>query len=226
MDFGYCRAKVKRYYFDIRRMKCSVFYWGGCAGNQNNFKSLEECNKYCSAAFEDNNYQQLPTTTTTANLPSHYHRERGERERDRDQYNHYQRIDSNVNRYDLTNYNYNQNYYNSNKNNINTNTNNNNNNNRINAYLPRGSSVSKSNPKSNIGYKNKSYLNNYGNNNVSISSATAPSTIGTVSASAATYSKLYKPSIYVNRASAEAKEVIDGIADGSSDDDLNREYDN
>ncbi|XP_065367602.1 tissue factor pathway inhibitor-like [Calliphora vicina] len=53
MDFGYCRAKVQRYYFDIRRMKCNMFFWGGCAGNDNNFKSIDECNDFCGAPYED-----------------------------------------------------------------------------------------------------------------------------------------------------------------------------
>ncbi|XP_075153911.1 uncharacterized protein LOC142227327 [Haematobia irritans] len=55
MDFGYCRAKLQRYYFDIRRMKCTMFYWGGCAGNENNFKSMDECNDFCSSAYENTN---------------------------------------------------------------------------------------------------------------------------------------------------------------------------
>lgn len=55
MEFGYCRAKVQRYYFDIRRMKCTMFFWGGCAGNDNNFKSIEECNQFCAAAYDDTN---------------------------------------------------------------------------------------------------------------------------------------------------------------------------
>ncbi|XP_053959874.1 uncharacterized protein DDB_G0283357-like [Anastrepha ludens] len=53
MDFGYCRAKVKRYYFDMRRMKCAMFYFGGCAGNVNNFKTLEECNRVCLDGYGD-----------------------------------------------------------------------------------------------------------------------------------------------------------------------------
>ncbi|XP_061398206.1 kunitz-type protease inhibitor 2-like [Musca vetustissima] len=55
MDFGYCRAKLQRYYFDIRRMKCTMFYWGGCAGNDNNFKTMEECNDFCSSGYEQSN---------------------------------------------------------------------------------------------------------------------------------------------------------------------------
>ncbi|KAM7361990.1 uncharacterized protein ACRADG_012856 isoform 1-T2 [Cochliomyia hominivorax] len=62
MDFGYCRAKVQRYYFDIRRMKCTMFFWGGCAGNENNFKTLEECNDFCTSAYENQFSNELVVT--------------------------------------------------------------------------------------------------------------------------------------------------------------------
>lgn len=59
MEFGYCRAKVQRYYFDIRRMKCTMFFWGGCAGNDNNFKSIEECNDFCTSPYEDHAHNDV-----------------------------------------------------------------------------------------------------------------------------------------------------------------------
>lgn len=59
MDFGHCRAKVQRYYFDIRRMKCTMFFWGGCAGNDNNFKSIDECNQFCTSAYEDQFHNEV-----------------------------------------------------------------------------------------------------------------------------------------------------------------------
>ncbi|XP_023309185.2 tissue factor pathway inhibitor-like [Lucilia cuprina] len=59
MDFGYCRAKVQRYYFDIRRMKCTMFFWGGCAGNDNNFKSMDECNNFCNSPYEDHVHNEV-----------------------------------------------------------------------------------------------------------------------------------------------------------------------
>jgi len=73
MDFGYCRAKVKRYYFDMRRMKCNMFFWGGCAGNNNNFESLEECTRLCVHDINDlyyntnkNNVNEPPTYTANS----------------------------------------------------------------------------------------------------------------------------------------------------------------
>lgn len=82
MDFGYCRAKLQRYYFDIRRMKCTMFYWGGCAGNDNNFKTLEECNDYCSTGYEQTNSivplkRERSETNSNANTKSNVLSSRG-----------------------------------------------------------------------------------------------------------------------------------------------------
>ncbi|XP_073822535.1 uncharacterized protein [Musca autumnalis] len=71
MDFGYCRAKLQRYYFDIRRMKCTMFYWGGCAGNDNNFKTMEECNDFCSSGYEQTNSIVPLKRERSENNPSH-----------------------------------------------------------------------------------------------------------------------------------------------------------
>uniref|UniRef100_A0A1I8NFU5 BPTI/Kunitz inhibitor domain-containing protein n=1 Tax=Musca domestica TaxID=7370 RepID=A0A1I8NFU5_MUSDO len=86
MDFGYCRAKLQRYYFDIRRMKCTMFYWGGCAGNDNNFKTMDECNDYCSAGYEQSNSivplkrersENNPNSNTNSNARSSNFNSRG-----------------------------------------------------------------------------------------------------------------------------------------------------
>lgn len=46
-DTGPCRALEPRYYYNSRDGVCDVFGYGGCRGNQNNFKTLEECEGYC-----------------------------------------------------------------------------------------------------------------------------------------------------------------------------------
>ncbi|XP_055386335.1 thrombin inhibitor hemalin-like [Condylostylus longicornis] len=48
VNLGTCRAKVPRFYFNLRRKRCEIFYYGGCGGNLNNFKTLEECEEICS----------------------------------------------------------------------------------------------------------------------------------------------------------------------------------
>ena len=52
-DIGPCRALIPRFYFDGE--SCVSFNYGGCFGNSNNFKTLQECESRC----------QAPTTTTT-----------------------------------------------------------------------------------------------------------------------------------------------------------------
>jgi hypothetical protein len=49
-DPGPCRARILRYYFDSKQRKCLPFYYGGCKGNANNFKSILECKTSCPAA--------------------------------------------------------------------------------------------------------------------------------------------------------------------------------
>ncbi|PAV59528.1 hypothetical protein WR25_16330 [Diploscapter pachys] len=44
---GPCKALIKRWAFDQKTKKCSEFGYGGCQGNENNFKTLDECKKTC-----------------------------------------------------------------------------------------------------------------------------------------------------------------------------------
>ncbi|XP_034430512.1 tissue factor pathway inhibitor a isoform X1 [Hippoglossus hippoglossus] len=45
--FGPCRGMVKRYFFESTSQECKHFYYGGCFGNANNFRSLAECQARC-----------------------------------------------------------------------------------------------------------------------------------------------------------------------------------
>ncbi|XP_075900241.1 tissue factor pathway inhibitor 2 isoform X2 [Nelusetta ayraudi] len=47
VDEGPCRAEIERYFYNTVKQKCEVFYYGGCQGNANNFKSYLECQKSC-----------------------------------------------------------------------------------------------------------------------------------------------------------------------------------
>ena len=47
-DIGPCKARIERYYFDVELGSCEIFFWGGCAGNQNRFKTRNECERTCS----------------------------------------------------------------------------------------------------------------------------------------------------------------------------------
>ncbi|XP_029496911.1 tissue factor pathway inhibitor a isoform X1 [Oncorhynchus nerka] len=44
---GPCRGLVTRYLFDNQSQECKHFYYGGCFGNANNFKSMKECQARC-----------------------------------------------------------------------------------------------------------------------------------------------------------------------------------
>ncbi|XP_061547759.1 tissue factor pathway inhibitor a isoform X1 [Phycodurus eques] len=44
---GPCRGLVTRYFFDSNSQQCKRFYYGGCFGNANNFRSIAECQAKC-----------------------------------------------------------------------------------------------------------------------------------------------------------------------------------
>ena len=44
---GPCKAAIPRYYHSTYTGKCEKFTWGGCKPNENNFKTLMECEKSC-----------------------------------------------------------------------------------------------------------------------------------------------------------------------------------
>ncbi|XP_071418385.1 tissue factor pathway inhibitor isoform X2 [Pithys albifrons albifrons] len=52
-DPGVCRGYFTRYFYNKETKSCEAFKYGGCLGNQNNFKSLEECQSTCQENFEE-----------------------------------------------------------------------------------------------------------------------------------------------------------------------------
>uniref|UniRef100_UPI003AAA4BB3 tissue factor pathway inhibitor a n=1 Tax=Centroberyx gerrardi TaxID=166262 RepID=UPI003AAA4BB3 len=44
---GPCRGLVTRYFFDSESQECKHFFYGGCFGNANNFRSMAECQAKC-----------------------------------------------------------------------------------------------------------------------------------------------------------------------------------
>ncbi|XP_051566109.1 tissue factor pathway inhibitor-like isoform X2 [Myxocyprinus asiaticus] len=44
---GPCRGLVPRYFFDHKSQECKQFFYGGCFGNANNFKTRKECQARC-----------------------------------------------------------------------------------------------------------------------------------------------------------------------------------
>ena len=51
MDRGTCKAIKKRYYFNKSSGMCEKFIYGGCEGNQNNFRTIGECKRTCEGTF-------------------------------------------------------------------------------------------------------------------------------------------------------------------------------
>lgn len=46
-DQGPCKDFTMRWYYDSYFGGCSNFWYGGCKGNENRFKTEEECNEIC-----------------------------------------------------------------------------------------------------------------------------------------------------------------------------------
>lgn len=60
---GTCNARIERWFFDINQGKCRKFLYSGCDGNQNSFKTKNDCEKACSDSV-----CRLPKNTGQCNL--------------------------------------------------------------------------------------------------------------------------------------------------------------
>ncbi|KAL2302558.1 hypothetical protein Nmel_009987 [Mimus melanotis] len=69
---GVCRGYFTRYFYNKETKLCEKFKYGGCLGNQNNFRSLEECQTICQ-----DNSNLLPaeehTSTVNSSSPAEEH---------------------------------------------------------------------------------------------------------------------------------------------------------
>lgn len=45
---GPCGGYFPKFYYDFEKDICSPFIYGGCLGNNNQFETMEECQKQCS----------------------------------------------------------------------------------------------------------------------------------------------------------------------------------
>ncbi|XP_077037251.1 tissue factor pathway inhibitor isoform X2 [Agelaius phoeniceus] len=61
---GVCRGYFTRYFYNKETKLCEAFKYGGCLGNQNNFRSLEECQNTC----QDNSVtaEEHPSTVNSS----------------------------------------------------------------------------------------------------------------------------------------------------------------
>uniref|UniRef100_V5GH78 Putative bpti/kunitz family of serine protease inhibitor n=1 Tax=Ixodes ricinus TaxID=34613 RepID=V5GH78_IXORI len=44
---GPCSASLQRFFYDPPAGRCRLFIYGGCEGNLNRFRTLEECRRTC-----------------------------------------------------------------------------------------------------------------------------------------------------------------------------------
>uniref|UniRef100_A0A0C9SDN8 Putative serine proteinase inhibitor n=1 Tax=Amblyomma americanum TaxID=6943 RepID=A0A0C9SDN8_AMBAM len=68
-DEGICRASIPRFYFNPAEGKCSFFIYGGCEGNENNFETIEECEKTCGEPERPSDFEGADFETGCAPKP-------------------------------------------------------------------------------------------------------------------------------------------------------------
>lgn len=49
-ETGPCRGYFVRYFYNISTGRCQRFAYGGCQGNNNNFKTFGECSNHCDVS--------------------------------------------------------------------------------------------------------------------------------------------------------------------------------
>ncbi|XP_062573994.1 kielin/chordin-like protein [Saccostrea cucullata] len=47
LERGSCRARLPRWYYNVKLGKCEMFEYSGCDGNSNNFLTLKDCVEQC-----------------------------------------------------------------------------------------------------------------------------------------------------------------------------------
>ncbi|KOX71262.1 Kunitz-type proteinase inhibitor kalicludin-1 [Melipona quadrifasciata] len=50
LEVGPCKADMQRYGYNPETNQCELFSYGGCDGNTNNFRTLQECHEICSSS--------------------------------------------------------------------------------------------------------------------------------------------------------------------------------
>ncbi|CAB3405792.1 unnamed protein product [Caenorhabditis bovis] len=66
LDVGPCTSKLPRFYYNSITHTCDPFTYGGCAGNLNNFATINDCENYCAGIGLD---LSSPYAHATAQMP-------------------------------------------------------------------------------------------------------------------------------------------------------------
>uniref|UniRef100_A0A7E4W9T4 Papilin n=1 Tax=Panagrellus redivivus TaxID=6233 RepID=A0A7E4W9T4_PANRE len=69
---GPCSGQNDRFFFNKATHKCEAFKFGGCMGNNNNFRSIEECEQTCGAPSSDAAPTKLGFLHAPPTSDSHY----------------------------------------------------------------------------------------------------------------------------------------------------------
>ncbi|XP_003374931.1 putative kunitz/Bovine pancreatic trypsin inhibitor domain protein [Trichinella spiralis] len=68
-DRGTCNKFELRFYYSTEFKECKYFFYGGCGGNENNFKDLAECEKTCGKSSASSENVKPTTTSHQSTLP-------------------------------------------------------------------------------------------------------------------------------------------------------------
>lgn len=50
---GVCKGHYLRYHYDVHHEKCKTFYFSGCGGNGNRFRTTDDCFATCAGVTKD-----------------------------------------------------------------------------------------------------------------------------------------------------------------------------
>ncbi|KAK7092348.1 uncharacterized protein [Littorina saxatilis] len=67
---GGCGAQFRRWYYNVHMADCSWFTYGGCGGNDNNFRSREECEKVCVSGPQEHRSAGTSTIHDVTHRPN------------------------------------------------------------------------------------------------------------------------------------------------------------
>ena len=70
---GPCFASWKRYAFVKEKNRCELFYFGGCQGNRNNFRTADDCYKTCGGEEPNTSNQFFMMINETENQLCHFY---------------------------------------------------------------------------------------------------------------------------------------------------------
>ena len=69
-EAGPCRGQLTRFFYDPDSGACQQFLYGGCAGNRNNFISIEDCSSTCDDKLGTKRKNKQRTKVQTCSLLS------------------------------------------------------------------------------------------------------------------------------------------------------------